>query len=518
MATPVNNFGLVTVNTGYGAGDTSIVLTAGHGSRLPSTTGGYTYPLTWWNATDYAHPADDPNVEVVLVTGRSTDTLTVTRAHEDTSATTKNTASKTYRMSLGVTAAMWETLKTPTSQHYGLQLQTHRDADLAATQVELVDVDAIIMNDGVELRNDNEEWSGGVVDSSITGAGGIDSGTVSANTWYEIYAIAKEDNTRSLLLHQSKSWSISTNYITGGDADQPVRAAAANTRVAQGFKTDSGPIPFIELKVKKAGIPAGYFWVTIEADSGGGPSGTALVTSQKYDVSRLTTTYTWMRIAFNDSTVSLSANPTQYWFVIHGDWTINATNYLVIHMDGSAASYSNGMKSLYNGSSWTSDSDDDLLFSICREASDSGVVLPAGYTKHCFLGWVLTDGSSNFLPFLQTGRTRLTTPISQTLCDIGTLDGSVQIFDVGAQLPPRHITKVFIAITGTGTGTAVAAVGDLAATDISSDGASTGAQVVMYGPSTTQRPSQPAIVMVQTAALMAHGTSGAQLWVTGFEW
>src|SRR5574338_87071 len=208
MATPVLNFGLVTVSGTYGSSDTSIALASGDGARLPDTTGGYAYPVTWWNATDYAHPADDPNVEIVSVTARSGDTLTVARAQEGTSASTKNVSTKTYRMSLGITKAMWESLARPKSFHQGLQLQTHRDSDVAATQVELVNVDSIIMDDGTELRNDNGEWSGKIADITVAGAGGLDTGAVASNTWYEIYAIAKEDGTRSLLLHESKHWGI----------------------------------------------------------------------------------------------------------------------------------------------------------------------------------------------------------------------------------------------------------------------------------------------------------------------
>lgn len=100
---PVANFAIVTVSTGYDASATSIVLTSGHGAKLPST---FSYNLVWWNSTDYGSPADDPNVEIVRVTDRSTDTLTVTRAQEGTSAATHNTDGKTYKMLLGTTAKM----------------------------------------------------------------------------------------------------------------------------------------------------------------------------------------------------------------------------------------------------------------------------------------------------------------------------------------------------------------------------------------------------------------------------
>ena len=96
------NFARVTVSLGYDNAATSIVLTGGDGAKLPATP----FNATWWNATDYADPTDDPNREIVRVTVISTDTLTITRAQESTSASTKNTGSKTYRLIAGLTAKM----------------------------------------------------------------------------------------------------------------------------------------------------------------------------------------------------------------------------------------------------------------------------------------------------------------------------------------------------------------------------------------------------------------------------
>jgi hypothetical protein len=98
----LKNFAVGTVSTGYDASATSIALTSGHGARFPVAP----FFGVWWNSTDYANPADDPNVEIVRVTARSTDTLTITRAQEGTSASTKNTGSKTYKLMQAVTAAL----------------------------------------------------------------------------------------------------------------------------------------------------------------------------------------------------------------------------------------------------------------------------------------------------------------------------------------------------------------------------------------------------------------------------
>lgn len=94
------NFAKVTVSTGYNSAATSIVLSSGGGAKLPIPP----FNVVWWNSTDYADPSDDPNVEVVRVTGISTDTLTVVRAQEGTSASSKNTGGKTYLMIAGLTA------------------------------------------------------------------------------------------------------------------------------------------------------------------------------------------------------------------------------------------------------------------------------------------------------------------------------------------------------------------------------------------------------------------------------
>lgn len=104
----VINFGKVTVSLGYDASATSIALSAGDGAKLPNAASGQ-YNLVYWDSTTYPDPSDDPNVEIVRVTsggGAAGDTLTVTRAQEGTSASSKNTLGKTYKMVLALTAKM----------------------------------------------------------------------------------------------------------------------------------------------------------------------------------------------------------------------------------------------------------------------------------------------------------------------------------------------------------------------------------------------------------------------------
>ncbi len=96
----VANFAIVVVSGRYDADDLTIVLFPGMGAKLPAPP----FNLVWWNVTDYGNPADDPYVEIVRCTEVSTDTLTVIRAQESTSASVKNISGKIYEMLLSVTA------------------------------------------------------------------------------------------------------------------------------------------------------------------------------------------------------------------------------------------------------------------------------------------------------------------------------------------------------------------------------------------------------------------------------
>lgn len=109
---PLLNFAKATVSTGYDASATSISVTSGGGARFPNPSTDGAFNLVWWNATDYADPSDDPNREIVRCTARSSDTFTITRGQEGTSATTKNTSSKTYKIILSITKKIIDDLRT----------------------------------------------------------------------------------------------------------------------------------------------------------------------------------------------------------------------------------------------------------------------------------------------------------------------------------------------------------------------------------------------------------------------
>lgn len=126
MLDAAKNFGKVTVITGYTYLDTVIVLNLGDGAKLPIPSSDGEFNLTWWNSTDYTGPIDDPNREIVRVTSRTGDILTVIRSQEGTSASNKNLSGKTYKMILAITAKFISDIQTDAQD----KVNTHRSNDV----------------------------------------------------------------------------------------------------------------------------------------------------------------------------------------------------------------------------------------------------------------------------------------------------------------------------------------------------------------------------------------------------
>lgn len=223
------NFGKVTVSTGYDASATSIELLSGHGAKLPTVP----FNATWWNSTDYADPSDDPNVEIVRVTEISTDTLTVTRAQEGTSASTKNTASKTYKMVAALTAKFINTDLPATFQTVGPYLTTAMASNAATisnirlsagTTSNLASAFTFSNSNGVSFGLDAGTITGSVdATSSLVGTSGI--------------SISTNGSTVSILMTHSNANGVSFGFsggsiLTGSIA--PLSAGMSNLGDTQG--------------------------------------------------------------------------------------------------------------------------------------------------------------------------------------------------------------------------------------------------------------------------------------------
>lgn len=109
MPDPVKNFARCVVLGGYSSADTTITLQAGEGAKLPAPATDGAFNVVWWNSTDYENPSDDANKEIVRVTARTTDALTIVRPSAGNSyhyegssnvASSKNTGGKVYLIGL----------------------------------------------------------------------------------------------------------------------------------------------------------------------------------------------------------------------------------------------------------------------------------------------------------------------------------------------------------------------------------------------------------------------------------
>jgi hypothetical protein len=124
----LKNFAIVEVSTGYNSSATSIVLATGQGSRFPDPTT-ESYNAVWFNSTDYASPDLDPNAEIVTVTAKTGDTLTIVRPvlankynreGDENTAKDHNIAGKQYKMLLAVTKSVVDEIDLRAQQFVGI--------------------------------------------------------------------------------------------------------------------------------------------------------------------------------------------------------------------------------------------------------------------------------------------------------------------------------------------------------------------------------------------------------------
>lgn len=108
----IANNAVAQLSTGINSATTSLTLATGAGSLFPpAATAPYVaYNCILWNSTDYPNPSDDPAKEIVRVTsglGPTSDTATISRGQDGTTAQNHNTAGKVYKLALAPGFAQW---------------------------------------------------------------------------------------------------------------------------------------------------------------------------------------------------------------------------------------------------------------------------------------------------------------------------------------------------------------------------------------------------------------------------
>lgn len=104
---PVKNFASTTLSAGIDASTTSITVTSASSFPNPGTLG--SFPAVIWDSS-CTNASADASHEIVTCTALSSNTFTVTRGAESTTAVAHNTSGKTYNFDLVFTAAMYDAI------------------------------------------------------------------------------------------------------------------------------------------------------------------------------------------------------------------------------------------------------------------------------------------------------------------------------------------------------------------------------------------------------------------------
>jgi hypothetical protein len=329
-------------------------------------------------------------------------------------------------------------------RHAGLLVRTHPDASLRQSRIVLQRLREVIFADGYRLAPSESAFPL-TVDLAASGANGLDQGAEEASTWYGVYLIRKStDGTLALLLHKANRLVVTEQ--TTVDASTALRDASARTKIAQSFQVSSaGTLRAALLQWGKTGTPTGgnvEFWVTVEADSAGDPSGTPLATGAKLLATDVNTTARgYAHTFFGAQAISLPASTTR-WLVAQGDFTLSGANYLAASRN-SAGGYGSGSAKSFDGSIWSALSG-DLAFVVVHEVDDAALVLPTGYDQSVLLDYAYNNSSGHLEPFVTHGEWHLSLSASAIGTKLGISDtasiGNV-LYD-GTQLPPVALVEV----------------------------------------------------------------------------
>src|SRR3989344_4022722 len=322
----------------------------------------------------------------------------------------------------------WSTKTEGISEDFkGLSLRTSPNADVATTTVVLDHADEIVMDTGNRVAT----WDDLSANIASSGAGGLDTGSEAASTWYEIYAIRKSsDGTKNLLLHRAKDYFLDENETTDNSSVRLRRSSVpTRTKLAQGFQQpNTGYVEFFDVLLDRDTAVPGRGCLLFEADGAGSPRGAPLATSDKLDASLIALTAQWVRFVFR-TPVSLTA-ATQYHLVFQGDYTASDTVTINWHSDNSPG-YANGILQGLDAGTWA-DTTEDAAFKVYVTENDTSVTMPTGYDQKAHVGYVYNDGGSNFNTF-----TAIDHHVVVGANNFGTISATIgTLTDVSIAIPP----------------------------------------------------------------------------------
>lgn len=349
--------------------------------------------------------------------------------------------------------ARWAS-RGPAQTFRGLSLQTSVTDKIAnGTQIVLERVDEIVMDDGEIVTGWTEKSL--IINTANTGnIGGLDTGTVLANTWYELYAIRKRvDGTKGFIIHRAPDRKVDQNTANlvvwaHNITVQVNRVTSPNVRVAQSFVANSsGPLTSFEMRMFKTGTPTGNVWLTLHANTAGDPDATPMATSRRYDVARMAiTTHYPIRFVFDVTANVVATN--SYFAVAQTDFAASDTNHITLQ--GSTAVNSTGVVKGNTGASWVALTPGvgTLIIKEYVETNSTPITFPAGYDQRCLVSYVATDQVSRIREFTQRDRTVMC-PFSTQWNGFSLVGAEKEVCDLTAVLPPVTVIASLILFTGT---------------------------------------------------------------------
>jgi hypothetical protein len=291
---------------------------------------------------------------------------------------------------------------------------TSFNGGLGNSQIVLISADEIVMDDGQRVTTG---WANLVADTAVSGAGGIDTGTVLANTCYEVYAIRNSGTgAQSLLLHRAKDTKVDVYYAPLAVSSRVINHnygvnKSVTVNIAQSFLTQSnGTFMGIDLAISRTGAPVGNLWVTLEANAAdGNASGVPLATSRRVAAGRIgNLVATTIRTRFPFDTTANVVSNTLYWAVVHADYTQGDSqlnnNFINLFGDGPnpALNYPQGRGKFFNANTngWAvsnsaagidgNQGPSNFYFRTFMEANSTAVVMPSGYDQKCLVSYCST--------------------------------------------------------------------------------------------------------------------------------
>ncbi len=160
------------------------------------------------------------------------------------------------------------------------------------------------------------------------------------------------------------------------DIDQNIHySAALADEVGQTFTpTISGPIPYIDLWIKRNGSPSGNISLQITTASGNLPTSTVLATSDAISAGGISTSYSKVRFTFS-TPYSVTA-ATQYGMATTVTYALSAgVNNIQWGADNSSSSYSGGQDAYLNSGTWATNSRDGAFDQYVTLPSTGGSII-----------------------------------------------------------------------------------------------------------------------------------------------